>query len=404
MILRLNKWFLTACCLSLFAIPAFAWKPPGGGGSTPPLPPVAYQIKYFYPPNVPTSGGEIDYLVNVFQGLNNSGDCVGSYGAPNGEQHAWLFSPLNQVNTAIDLNDIGAVGIPEGWVIAMAMDINDRGAIVGFLRPVGTPANLPGVRRGFVLDTSVNPPSLSLLPDNDPSWVDTYARRINENGDVLGVFQRSDGTWGAYLFKPALNPVLYNTPDEFPEIINVVLLAPTVTNLNNPSAGFPAEAVLIDATRYAFAYVKGIGLTPLYPQMEGLPYINDDGIICGTCWRNITLRKKTTIQRYIFRDAGTNTQEIVAGSDGMFAYGFNAHGTIMAQLSPKDLLYQDAWGFVDINSLVTGTPADRAEWTYAGFHVSKQNDTGPLGFGQIAGPKAFSNGSKGYYLLTPVSL
>ncbi len=401
MILRLNKWLLTACCLSIFAMPAFAGKPPGGGGSTPPppLPPIAYQIKYFYPPNVPTSGGEIDYLVNVFEGLNNSGDCVGSYGAPNGEQHAWLFSPSNQVNTAIDLNDIGAVGIPEGWVIAKAMDINDLGAIVGFLRPAGTPANLPDVRCGFVLDTSVIPPSLSLLPDDDPSWVDTYARRINENGDVQGVFQRSDNTWGAYLFKPALNPDLYGTPDESPEIINVVLAAPNQTNLNNPSVGLLAEVVGMNAANNAFSYVRGGSLT----YITSFGFINDDGIICGTLYRDITIRKNTTSrQSFIFRDAGT--QEIVAGSDGMVAYGFNAYGTIMAQLSPKTLLYQDLWGFVDINSLVTGTPADLAEWTYASSHVSKQNDTGPIGFGQIAGPKVFSDGSKAYYLLTPVSL
>ena len=68
------------------------------------------------------------------------------------------------------------------------------------------------------------------MPDDDPSWVDTYARRINENGDVLGVFNRSDATWGAYLFKPALNPALYGTPDQFPEIINVVLANPTAMN------------------------------------------------------------------------------------------------------------------------------------------------------------------------------
>ena len=401
MILRLNKWFLTACCLSLFSMSALAGGPPGGGGKTPPpppLPPIAYQIKYFYPPNVPTSGGEIDYLVNVFQGLNNSGDCVGSYGAPNGEQHAWLFSPLNQVNTAIDLNDIGAVGVPNGWVIASAMDINDLGAIVGYLRPVGTPANLPSVRRGFVLDTSVNPPLLSLLPDD--AWGNTYARRINENGDVQGVFQRSDSTWGAYLFKPALNPALYGTPDQFPEIINVVLANPTAMNLINPSVGFPAKVVGMNAANNAFSYVRGGSLT----YITSFGFINDNGIICGTLYKDITIRKNTTRrQSFIFRDAA-GTQEIVAGSDGMGAFGFNAHGTIMAQLSSKTLLYQDLWGFVDINSLVTGTPADRAEWTYATSHVTKQNDSGPLGFGQIAGPQWFSNGSKGYFLLTPVSL
>ena len=64
-------------------------------------------------------------------------------------------------------------------------------------------------------------PQLHTIPDGDLG-TGTYARRINNNGDVLGSFVIDDATWGWYLFNPGLHG---DTPYE----LKVLPLA-TITN------------------------------------------------------------------------------------------------------------------------------------------------------------------------------
>ena len=77
-------------------------KPPKG--DPPELPPVRYQIQFFEMPHQVTTGG----FTNDF---NNLGQVVGRYDF-NGDRHAYLYDPGTAV--AVDLNDIGVEGIPDG--------------------------------------------------------------------------------------------------------------------------------------------------------------------------------------------------------------------------------------------------------------------------------------------------
>ena len=400
-----RRLLLTTLCIGLLAallLPLAVSAPGGGKGKPgaeepppPPLPPIEYQIKYFFPPT--------PSLFSNLNDMNNWGDCVGYYETADGERHAWLYNSTidrNNPNTAIDLNDIGAVGVPDGCIIASAVGINDFGAIVGYVTLLGDLA----VRRGYVLDTSVDPPEFSLLPDNDESWVDTYARRINENGDILGSFQRADGTWGAYLF----NPGLYGPADTDVEVIDVNLRSLQAVDLNNPSEAVPAEVVGTVEGDVAFVYTRGIGIEFLpYDRPVFSAYINDAGTICGSIVDEVEVKfhgNKTELvkQRFLFRDSGTLKIFNDSGDDGLKnrATGINSQGTI---LTWGGFVYQDDWGFVDVDSLVTGTEDDVIEWFSGGGMGGnpKFNDVGPLGFGQVAGTMGFSDGSRGFFILTP---
>jgi hypothetical protein len=372
----------------------------------PPLPPVRYEIQYFQHPTYPIPAAydtpySADYLTNRLGGLNNFGECVGNYGTPDGHQHGWYCKPSAMVQS-IDLNDIGAIGIPEGWFIAHAMDINDGGAIVGYMRS----SINPQIRRGFVLEMnggpgSDTPPEVHLLPDNDENWVDTYARRINENGDVLGVFQRPDGTWGAYLYN-----FKNDDPQASPSIVDVNLEAPATTALNNPDplVGLPALVVGKDHTGTVFTYSKGGGVTYLYPA-TGLIFVNDDGVICGSFSKTVQIRKNQTATRYyIFRDFGDGAQEAILGSESSFSidvHDFNSHGTILMK---RQYVYRDEWNFVDINALLTGTAEELSRWSGSLSAYPRMNDSGPLGYGEIAGESwSIENGLRDFYLLSPYS-
>jgi hypothetical protein len=393
---------VVASCVLALATSAPAQGKKGGNNPPPPLPPVRYEIRYFQHPSHPIPAAKetpysLDYLTNVFGGLNNSGECVGNYGTPDAQQHAWYFNPAS-MDQAIDLNDLPVVGVPEGWFLAHALDINDHGDIVGFLRLSANPV----IRRGFALHLQGSPesnglPAVTLLPDGDESWIDTYARRINENGDVLGVFQRTDGTWGAYLHNLA-------NGQGPPEIIDVNMTGGAVaTSLSNPDPerGIPTTVVGLEAANVAFAYQQGGGLSRISSVLQVL--INRSGTIGGVGTRVVQVNRKQTENRYfLFRDDGSGS-EMVPGSENTRSYplnAFNAHGLFFTEAR---YIHHDDWGRVDLHSLLIGTPEDLSQWT--GFSNSPvMNDVGPLGFGQIGGSSwSGEAGLFNFRLLTPVS-
>lgn len=378
----------SAMILAAISSTLFGAKPPKDDPPPPetPLPPIVYLSQDFNPPTATVR--------SILNDMNNGGECVGNYDTPEGERHAWLFDPFIDADTAVDLNDIGAVGVPEGWVIASAVGINDLGAIVGYLTHLG---NL-NVRRGYVLDLSTNPPVLGLLPDQDPTWVIAIASKINENGDVYGAFQRNDGTWGTYLF----NPGLYGPTDLVPEVIDEnVFSIYGDGNLNNPSANVPTQVVgtfnnITPGAPYGFLYTRGIGIGFPYDDQRLLNLrINDAGTICGTVVEEVQVRKKMTATTYfLFRDSGSGITVLPNSEGKSTPWAINSQGTILAEGSAGDFLYHDDWGFVHIDALVTGgLPAEHG--------TLKLNDNGPLGFGQLAG---LNESSGVFFILTPVVL
>lgn len=368
-----------------------------GGVEPAPLPPIRYEIRYFSVGFEGAPGAAVN-------DMNNLGDCVGFYVSPEGERHAWICNPNADPNSVIDLNEIGAVGVPDGFVISSAVGINDYGAVVGYLLPAGS----TGPRSGYVLDLSVDPPVLNLLPNSDPAWVDTYGRMINENGDVLGRFQTADGTSGAYVF----NPGLYGTADAEPEVIPFPISHYNLLGaLNNPLGDRPAQVIArIEAGNGStesipFRYTRG-GQVELLEEVEGVKNdgffaINDAGIMCG--WTNILFHKKPKQRSFVTRFSESSMQ-IIAGSENIGSpMAINGSGDLaISNNSLSQFVYHDDWGLVDLWSVVTGTDTDLARWTTAGGHrliaISERDTTG---FGMIAGETRNADGTFRGFVLVP---
>lgn len=73
---------------------------------------------------------------------------------------------------------------------SVAVDINDRGEIVGFSRISSGPFHAFLYRDGDMVDLG------ALLPGPD-----SRAMSINNNGDVTGYYTRPDGTTHAFLYQ-----------------------------------------------------------------------------------------------------------------------------------------------------------------------------------------------------------
>ncbi len=121
----------------------------------------------------------------------------------------WIYDQLDGV--FYDLNQEASLLMqaqtlfgPDASILSV-VGMNSRGDMVGYVEDTAA------IRKGYVIDTSFegqfssNPADWTIraLPDFGSDY--TYGRRINENGDVLGVYRRADGTSDAYLYNPWLD-------------------------------------------------------------------------------------------------------------------------------------------------------------------------------------------------------
>ena len=109
----------------------------------------------------------------------------------------FLYDPAVDPNKAIDLNNWfdGNRGVPEGCYLRLARDINDENVIIGQLE------DQAGNRCGFAIDLVAETPVVDLLPTVDGA-TDLRPTEINENGDILVIYQDASGTWQSFLFNP----------------------------------------------------------------------------------------------------------------------------------------------------------------------------------------------------------
>jgi hypothetical protein len=301
---------------------------------------------------------------------------------PDGEKHAFLYNPAIDPVEAIDLQvAIGSDPVLDGWVIASATDINDYGVIVGYLEPAGSVSD-PNFRRGYVLDTSAW--TISLLPDD--RWAYSAPRRVNENGDIAGVYRNPDQTWGVY-FIPATGT-------------EVLLLGRNVQDnifLNNPVESSPAQVAgqLSDGTPFRWTtgetpeIISGISS----PSVEG---INDSGTICGS-----TLAKRT---RYPMRYK--TSLEILSGADG-WGCSINSAGDLVVNslVTTRNRLYHNEWGFLNLDDLIDRNDPDAPAWlsrSIYGFELVGLSDRDDTDFGWVSGRLTFAEGGATFFLLTPV--
>jgi probable HAF family extracellular repeat protein len=117
--------------------------------------------------------------------INSAGQMVGimwSSDQADAVEHAFIFDTVHGVR---DLNDL--IAPQSGWVLTYARDINDQGQVVGL-------GDLNGAKRGFVL--TALPPSGDLTGDGKPDvlWQDATT------GDVyLWTMNGTTQTGGAFL-------------------------------------------------------------------------------------------------------------------------------------------------------------------------------------------------------------
>ena len=348
---------------------------PGGGDPPPPppLPPVEYQVTHISLPY------PADTSASHLNDFSDSGMAVGNYNTLAHERRAWLYDPFNPFS-AVDLNDLPIIGL-EGWVIHSAVGVNNNGLVVGYASPTGDPVD----RQGVVIDLVSM--EMFALPDTGWGWTDTYARKVNDNGDILGTFWRGDGTQGVYLYNPGLRDV--EAADDDLEIIDVVVIGGDIFDLNNPLPGVPTQIVGTAADGSICEYTRGGAVsyrTDVLADSVVSLQVNELGDIAGNGTITVQVRKnKIERTNVLYRDTGV--EEYLEMPNGGVT-GLTNDGTVLTNSGD---LYVDGWGWVDVHLLIA--PAGP---TSLGNNP-KINNVGLPGFSQIAG-----NVGAELYVLTPV--
>ncbi|WP_146529495.1 hypothetical protein [Novipirellula artificiosorum] len=118
-----------------------------------------------------------------------------------GDDH--LFYDLNNLKDLNTLEDIVWLnGQPEGTRIVHPLGINVVGQIVADMYYTD---DEPAIYTPVLIDTFLNPNpsawtvSVVPLPDDADDEVSSYAIAINDNGKILGSYQRPNGTWSRFL-------------------------------------------------------------------------------------------------------------------------------------------------------------------------------------------------------------
>ena len=173
---------ITAIASPVVAAPP-SGKGGGKGGDEEAPPPALFELqRYAMPANY--AGGTV-----AAEEMNALGELVGYYGASDATEQPFYIDVRSGATVASNLNDLPLdpnYDVPDGWYIYAATGINNWSDISGALALSSDPDQL----RGFVLEMVPDPtdasvlPRLHLLPDE--AWTHTYARRINDAGQVLG--------------------------------------------------------------------------------------------------------------------------------------------------------------------------------------------------------------------------
>jgi hypothetical protein len=340
-------------------------KPDKGGDTTPPI---QYEIRF-----LDIAGSESSYMSAME--MNNSGQVVGYYfhsedGLDGKLDFGFAFlydpaldDPSNPVGHAIDLNYLefnANYGVPDGWVIGGANGINNRGDIVGVLRPTDSKYG-EGPRRGCVIDMNASPPELHLIPDQAFSSR-AWAWRINEDGDVLGSGD-VDGKTHHYLY----NPGWYgNAPawfENFPATTgNFLVLSDrwidSQLNLVGPAVIGQDELGIFRIAPFAGSIER--------PDIDGGVWdVNGAGTFCGFGKFEVRVGKKRTelsTWPYLY-----DTAPILVEPQYSRAKAINAQNDLLVytglgtQTGNWYLNHSDH-GLFQLDDVITGTPEDLAFW------------------------------------------
>ena len=386
-----RRWLLAALLALGLAMPAIGLAGKGGGGgggTTPPqLPPVRYRIAFPAMPANATGGLFVD-------NINDLGQVVGWYSAEDG-QRAFIYDATKNGGSVIDLNTVVQGGLPEGWRLRSAVSINDHMVIVGIMELTGSS---PVQVRPIAIDLGTETPVVDLLPDVGVDF--SYGRWINNNGDILGVYQTENGSF-AWFFNPDLyngdaqvraerNGQPQNMTQDVPQDLSALGSRAQQFHLNNAA---PAQIAGVNDNGIAFRYTTGDNpVWQTFPELNlyvsSLGGLNDAGTFCGLLYvpRDGKNKDYTAPFRYT---AALN--ELPPFSQFQFQQprGINGAGDVIFY----DQIYRDDWAkdygrpYVPVDDLVVGTDADLATW-FSGTSVDMfvlNNRAGASNSGQIAG-------------------
>jgi hypothetical protein len=160
-----------------------------GGGEDPPTQPFKYAIDLIdVPPGWDSVGGQ---SINENRQIVGSGSITLEDGSS--LTRPFLYDPMLG-SAAIDLNTI-ATGVPEGWSIRQAIQINSSGHIAGWIQQ-------DGADELTIAPIVIN--ELGVVDELPDPGGDNFAAStgINDLGDVVVTYRRQDGTFGAYVYNP----------------------------------------------------------------------------------------------------------------------------------------------------------------------------------------------------------
>jgi hypothetical protein len=301
------------------------------------LPPIEYAATRIALPST------VDPTLNDF---NSLGMAVGGV-----EGASWYYDGTTIVKVNDLISDVG---------VGAAYGLNNTGLMVGSVM------TNDGVQRGFVLDLLTL--EISLLPHDDSGWVDSHASKVNDKGDILGWFQRTDGTWDMYLFNPADNAL---------DIVNTVIGNPDFvhSNITNPPMEVLTKIVYEHWHQgYLFEYAWGdeqpTQLNPLSPNNGPVgrvlfSHINDFGDIAAL--ETVAVqgsgkgKKSTELDSYLYRYWGDQQQaeELVQVTPPSFeVQSINNARTAWLNVHAADgtdysLLHSDSDGFTALDALLS---------------------------------------------------
>lgn len=332
----------------------------------PALPQVRYRIHYIQP--VP----DATFDLGSAKGMNNAGKVVGVLFFPDAPCHAFFCDP-NIDSVAIDLNQWfqEADGVPFGYFLATAQDISDHNVIVGEL------AVECGPPRGFAIDLAAETPVVDLLPVIESTC--SRPIQINENGDILIIYQDCSGEETAFLFNPGVygadphvRELRDGLPLDFSDDVDSLQLLPTgesprTFQLNNPFQGRPAQVLgtTVEGLPFRYTTIDDDHPEGQYEEFDlqvlSATAINDEGAFCGRSQIPLNKKKyKTEPYRYYEGDAGPIFEVLPTRyQNDKTAYDINNQRDMVTTC----MVYLDDWrDWIELDDLVVGTSEDVARW------------------------------------------
>ena len=361
-------------------------------------------------PSLPPDGTGTVYKNDI----NNRGQMVGWYTTATGRKG--YICDTSRSSSIIDLTALTLPGIPAGYQISSVVGINEHQVLVGYLTNDFGATGVDGNPIAFAVDFAAVNPVVDLLPDMGSTR--SYGSKINENGDILGVYTDEVGAWRGYIYNPGLyngDPVVRLARNGIPQNLRNGITSSLPMGyspefkLNNPVGNIPAQVAGTDPNGIAFRYTTGP--QPLYetfPEIDldgNVGGINDAGTFCGVMNVTTVVKRITRTSQVPFRYTS-----IVGQLPGKSGYAAASDINNAGDIIGGDDVYRDTWGWRQLTDLpVIGSDADVQFWltsSPSGELISDRVTSDDVGHiaGSISIPIAGSGGSykSQPFVLTPV--